>query len=1062
MNNVPTNDQHPELAVAIVGIAGRFPGADSVSELWSNLIAGVESLRALSADELLALGVDPELIGSPGYVPVAGALSDVKGFDAEFFGYSPREAELMDPQHRVFLECAWSALEDAAVVPERTSGAVGVFAGCGPASYLIFNLVPHAELMAHDNLLSLMNGNDKDSLVTRVAYKLNLKGPALTVQTACSTSLVAVHVACQNLIAGQCDVALAGGVTVLMPERTGYVFHNGEITSPDGHCRAFAERAQGTVFSSGAGVVVLKRLEDALTDGSHIYAVIRGTAINNDGAEKIGFTAPSIAGQAEVIAMAHAMADIDPRSISYVEAHGTGTPVGDPAEVHGLCRAFGLDAPDRQFCALGSLKTNIGHLDTAAGVAGLIKAALALDRGMLPPSLHFERANPQIRFEDTPFFVNDRLRAWPRTETPRRAGVSSFGIGGTNAHVVLEEAPPRPASARRPLELLPLSARTPAALAQVAARLAAHLEATGADLPDVAHTLQVGRRALSYRATVVCADVAGAIAGLRELTPVPAVAGAADGVVFLFPGQGSQYAGMARGLYRALPVFRAALDECAEPLAPLLERDLRDLLFDDGPGAALLDRTDLTQPALFAVEYALAQQWLRWGVRPAALAGHSVGEYVAACLAGVFSLADGLRLIAARGRLMQATPRGGMLAIAAPPAEVAAWLGDALDLAAVNGDRQCVVAGPRPAIAALHARLEASHVLTRVLPSQRAFHSRLMEPILAAFEDEVARTALSAPTLPLVSNLTGQWMTAHEATSPRYWAEHLRGAVRFADNVRCLDAGGGTPFVEVGPGRTLSGLVRASLASPQDRLTVPSLLPPHANRSEHQQLLSALGQVWACGVDVDWSALNPESPARRVPLPAYPFERQEYWIDPPARRGQADASQVAAARPPGPHSHDSAASGPTAPRARHQRPALGVSYAPPGDDLERQLAGICEDLLGIGGIGMNDSFFDLGGDSLVAVRLVARIRERLDVDLDVRALFDCATIARLANRLRDAQKAVEAECDLSRLMELVEHMSDEEAEAMLAKWPELQALGTASEQRRTTEPPMAIVRRRGS
>ncbi len=519
-------------------------------------------------------------------MPAAGVLSNVKAFDAAFFGYSPREAELMDPQHRIFLECAWAALEDAAIVPERAGGTVGVFAGCGPASYLIFNLVPHAELMAPENLLSLMNGNDKDSLATRVAYKLNLKGPALTVQTACSTSLVAVHVACQNLLTGQCDVALAGGVTVMVPERTGYVFQKGEIASPDGHCRAFDDRAEGTVFSSGAGTVVLKRLEDALADGNHIYAVIRGSAINNDGAQKIGFTAPSIEGQAEVIAMAHAMANVDPRSISYVEAHGTGTSIGDPAEIHGLCRAFGQLGSDHQFCAIGSLKTNIGHLDTAAGVAGLIKTAIALDRGVLPPSLHFERANAQIRFEETPFFVNSALREWPRASAPRRAGVSSFGIGGTNAHVVLEEAPARRPSAARSFELLPLSARTPAALAHVAERLATHLEGpSDAALADVAHTLQVGRRAFPCRAVVVSRNRGDAIESLRQVTPVPRLADAASGVVFLFPGQGSQYAGMSRDLYRELPAFRASIDECARLLSPHIGQDLREVLFNAGVAA---------------------------------------------------------------------------------------------------------------------------------------------------------------------------------------------------------------------------------------------------------------------------------------------------------------------------------------------------------------------------------------------------------------------------------------------------------------------------------------------
>jgi acyl transferase domain-containing protein len=1034
--------RHSDLAVAIVGVAGRFPGADTVGDLWANLVNGVESIRHFSAAELGAMGVDAETIATPGYVPAAGVLSNVREFDAAFFGYSPREAELMDPQHRIFLECAWAALEDAAIVPERTGGTVGVFAGCGPAGYLVFNLISHPELLAAENLLSLMNGNDKDSLATRVAYKLDLKGPALTVQTACSTSLVAVHVACQNLLGGQCDVALAGGVTVIVPERTGYVFQPGEIASPDGHCRAFDERAAGTVFSSGAGAVVLKRLDDAVADGNHVYAVILGAAINNDGGQKIGFTAPSIDGQAEVIAMAHAMAHVDSRSISYVEAHGTGTSIGDPAEIQALCRAFEAGAADRQFCAIGSLKTNVGHLDTAAGVAGLIKTALALDRGVLPPSLHFARANAQIRFEDTPFFVNRALRQWPRSSTPRLAGVSSFGIGGTNAHVVLGEAPVREQSPARAFELLPLSARTPAALAQVAERLARHLEDTRPEsLADVAHTLQLGRRAFPCRTSIVCRNLDDAIESLRANVPAPRVEGARDGVVFLFPGQGSQYAGMSRDLYRVMPAFRAAIDECARLLVPDLGCDLRDLLTKPGADSTSLDRTDVTQPALFAVEYALAQLWLSWGVRPTAMAGHSVGEYVAACVAGVFPLEDALRLITARGRLMQATACGGMLAIAASPAQVAPLLGDALDLAAINGPTQCVVAGRPEAIGALQRDLESSRILSRILPGDRAFHSRLMEPILAAFDSQLLRVRLAAPKIRLASNLTGGWLTDDEATSPRYWTEHLRGTVRFDDNVRTLADAGGRLFIEVGPGRTLTSLVRASFESAADCVTVTSLAP-QASRCEAEGLLEALGRVWASGVDIDFGALNTPSGAHSVPLPTYPFERREHWIAPPARRRDT-ALPGASARGPvddALRDHGVPAIVPTVASTLHARPPLAVAYAAPADEVERVVTEIWEELLGTAGIGTQDNFFELGGDSLVAVRMAAHIRERLGLELDVRTLFDCTTIARLAVRAREEQSRKGVDDEAAQIVEMVEHMSDEEAEAILAKWHGLAGL----------------------
>jgi len=1028
MNDAANAYDPPALAIAIVGLAGRFPGAESPAELWDNLVHGVESIRQFSDAELAAMGVDPALIQTPGYVPAAGVLSNSKAFDAAFFGYAPREVELMDPQQRVFLECAWSALEDAGLPPAQAPGVVGVFAGSGPSSYLLFNLASHPELLDPANQLSLMTGNDKGGLATRVAYKLNLKGPALTVQTACSTSLVAVQLACQHLLGRQCDLAIAGGATVLMPERTGYVFHPGEIASPDGHCRPFDHRALGTVFSSGAGAVALQRLEDALADGNHIYAVIRGAAVNNDGGHKIGFTAPSIEGQAEVIATAHAIADVAPETISYVEAHGTGTAVGDPTEIQGLCRAFG-DAPARESCAIGSLKSNLGHLDSAAGVAGLIKTALALHHGVLPPSLHFERANPQIAFEHTPFFVNATARAWPRSAAPRRAGVSSFGIGGTNAHAVLEEAPLRTASPSRSLELLPISARTPTALAQVAARLAAQLDADDRlALADVAHTLQHGRRAFPCRATVVCGDRASASAQLRALVPAPRAA-AVDGAVFLFPGQGSQYPGMATALLDddTAPVFRGSLAECARLLAPTIGRDLRDLL-RARDAERLLNQTEITQPALFAIEYALAQQWRAWGVRPAAMIGHSVGEYVAACQAGVFSLADALQLIAARGRLMATTPPGGMLAVGAPEAQVAGWLGDGLELAAVNAPSQCVVAGGVEAIEALHARLTAARVVARVLPTARAFHSRHMDPILAAFERTVSRIALAAPTVRVASNLTGGWLSAAEATSPRYWVDHLRGTVRFADNVRGLRASGTPVYLEVGPGRTLGGLVRASLESPAEGAVVASL-PARGDRREPEELLGALGQVWAAGLAVDWAAARGGSPARRVPLPTYPFERQDYWIAPAARTAAAPRGRVAAGTTPPPR----AGAGPATPELRYQRPALAVAYAAPSDELERQLAGFCEELLGIAGIGVHDNFFELGGDSLVAVRLVSRLRDELELELDVRALFDHPTIARLARALGD-QRAATAGGDVASHVDLIAELSEDQAEALVARW----------------------------
>jgi amino acid adenylation domain-containing protein len=882
--------------IAIVGMAGRFPGAKGVEELWRNVAGGREGITFFTAEELLAAGVDPAMVDNPNYVRAKGILGDVDLFDASFFGLNPREVELMDPQHRLFLECSWEALEHAGWDSDRFPGLVGVYAGLSMNTYMIMNLLPHMELVASVDTLQASLGNDKDPMTSRVSYKLNLKGPSVTIQSASSTSLVAVHQACQALHQHDCDMALAGGVSIHLPEASGYLYQEGGTTARDGHCRAFDASATGFVSGHGAGVVVLKRLDDALAEGDTVYAVIKGSACNNDGSLKVSFMAPSIDGQVEVYRQAYENAGVDPRTVSYVECHGTGTALGDPIEIAALSRVF-ADPGDggdgrRNYCAIGSLKTNIGHLDTAAGVCGLIKTALALHHGAIPPSLHFEAPNPRIDFAGSPFFVNTELRPWPAGV--RRAGVTSLGMGGTNAHVVLEAAPSlvptTPAAGSRPHQLLLLSAKSAAALDRSTARLADHLrDNPGLDLPDVAFTLTHGRRSFQHRRALLAADLADATRALEMLDPERILTTAPEPgdrpVAFLFPGQGAQYPGMGRGLYESEPSFRDDVDLCCRLLQPLLGFDLREALFETQPetkdaASGRLQSTQLAQPALFVLSWATARLWMSWGVRPEAMLGHSIGEYVAACLAGVFSLEDALAVVAVRGRLMAQMPPGAMLGVPLPEADVVPLLGEELSLAAVNRPSVSVVSGPVEAIEELAARLGEQGFACRRLHTSHAFHSRMMEPVLQPFLEQVKRVRLEPPRLPFLSNVTGTWIRPEEATDPAYWVRQLRQAVRFADGVALLLAEPHRILLEVGPGNTLSTLARQHPAASPGHAMVATLRHPKQTDPDAAFLLHALARFWLAGGEVDWTAFWAGERRRRVALPSYPFERRRYWVDP--------------------------------------------------------------------------------------------------------------------------------------------------------------------------------------
>lgn len=872
--------------IAIIGMGGRFPAAANLEQFWANIAAGHEAAEKLDEAALDALNVPAALRADPHFVPTRLPFAEMDAFDAGYFAFTPREATQLDPQQRVFLETAVATLEHAGY--GKAAGLpVGVYAGSGANLYLLRELMPQIDWAQADiaSLLGVMNGNDKDSLASRTAFELDLRGPAVSVQTACSTSLVAVHQACRALLAYECDMALAGGVFLNLLPQNGYRYQQGAILSADGHCRAFDAKASGTLLGSGCGLVMLKRLDEALADGDTIHAVIKGSAINNDGADKVGYTAPSVNGQAEVILAAQTFADVSPDSIGYVEAHGTGTVLGDPIEVAALTQAFRQGTDRKTYCAIGSLKTQIGHLDAAAGVAGLIRTVLALKHQTLPPSLNFDTPNPQIDFANSPFYVNTVAKPWPAGSTPRRAGVSSFGMGGTNAHVIVEEAPAPAAhvSDTRP-QLLPVSACSEAALQAAQQNLASALANTDHALADIAHTLKLGRKAHNWRSVVLADTPAQAAQIWLDAHHPRKITGEARSdvkIAMLFPGQGAQHAGMGRTLYDSEPVYREVIDACCQQLQPLLDLDLRTLLHadaDDDAAATLLQQTRYTQPALFVTSYALARLWQHYGVMPAALLGHSVGEYVAATLAGVFSLDNALRLIALRGRLLHETAEGAMLAVSLSEADIQPYLAAGVDLAAINAPGSCVLAGTAAAIAGCEEQLTKAGIASRRLQVGRAFHSRLTEPVLAAFRAAFDNICLQAPSIPFVSNISGTWMTPAEATNPDYWVRHIRAGVRFADGLTTL-LQSHTLLLEAGVGDTLSTLARRHPQAASASI-VASQCHPRQQDDNAQQWQLARARLWVAGA-AD-SVLGSHTDTRRVPLPTYPFQRQRYRVEPPA------------------------------------------------------------------------------------------------------------------------------------------------------------------------------------
>ncbi|HLP57318.1 MAG TPA: type I polyketide synthase, partial [Candidatus Deferrimicrobium sp.] len=887
--------------VAVIGMAGRFPGAQNIREFWNNLKNGIESIYFFSKEELEKAGVASNLLKNPNYVNASGVLEYAEYFDAPFFGYTPKEAEIMNPQMRIFHECAWEALEDAGYNSASFDDLIGLYAGASSSSYWevltqLSGKIKDIGFFAANNLTCT------DFLTTMISYKLNLKGPSSFVHTACSTSLVAIHNACRAVLSGECQMALAGGVGLNINQKQGYLYEEGIISSPDGHCRAFDAQANGTVAGNGIGIVVLKRLKNAVSDRDNIYAVIKGSAINNDGSRKVGYTAPSVQGQAEVIRKALAMAHAEPESIGYIETHGTATPLGDSIEIEALTLAFRTgnenEEEKRNYCPIGSVKTNIGHLNAAAGVAGFIKTVLCLKHKQIPPSLHFKESNPNIDFKNSPFYVNTQLNEWKNNEYPRRAGVSSFGIGGTNAHVVLEEWSLDDLNVKEEgkseYQLLLLSAKTQIALDKMSENLADFLkENRTLNFSDMAYTLMVGRKHFDYRRMLVCKDshdvvtaFSTSIDGSREVhtfftkeQEIP--------VVFMFPGLGSQYVNMGRELFETEPVFRGQMNHCFEILKSLINDDIKEILYPgnfDKQSPILHEKIkdfQIAQPVIFIFEYALAQLLLKWGITPMAMIGYSFGEYVAACLAGVFSLEDALKLIISRGKLIGQLVNGAsgvMLSVPLAKEELIPFLNNQLDIAIDNGP-SCIIAGPSNAVDMLRERLKAKRFMCMPMDSSYAIHSKMMSPVLTAFRENAGKIKMNTPQIPYISNLTGTWITPADVLNPSYWSNHLSQTVQFAEGIKELLKKKNAIFIEVGPGRDLNALLGRYLEDSAGYLSVNLVKPSEQDISDIYYLLNKIGRLWLHGLKVNWKEFYSQQPGARVSLPAYPFERQYYWLE---------------------------------------------------------------------------------------------------------------------------------------------------------------------------------------
>jgi len=968
--------------IAIIGMSCRLPGASNTEEFWKNLHDGVESRYEVTAEDLIAAGLDPKLLDDPNYIPICMPLDNVEDFDAEFFGYRPREAELMDPQQRIFLESAWSAMEDAGYTPSHCHMQVGIFGGVARNAYQLHNIASQEELRINSGDYHILLGNDKDFLVTRVAYKMNLTGPAMSVQTACSASGVALHLARQSLLNNDCKMAIVGGGRIMSPHRIGYHYVDGNVLSADGHVNAFDEKASGMVRGSGMSMVVLKRLSDAVEDKDFIHAVLKSTAVTNDGATKASFTAPAVDGQASAIKRAVSDANVNIDSISYIEAHGTGTRLGDPIELAALTEAFEERTLGNQYCPIGSSKTNVGHLDAGACVTGVIKTALSMRHRKIPASLNYQKPNPLIDFENSPFYVNHQLSDWDTEQLPRRAGVSTFGVGGTNAHVVMEEAPEREESSEsRPNQLLLLSGKTASAACAAADELSVFLQKNSeTNLADVAFTLQTAREKFEHRVSLSCDSTESAIVELQKIAAKKKTAETIDNfsIVFMFPGQGSQHIDMARTLYEQEPVFQVHVDHCCRYLIPIMDLDLRELIYpgegaDTQKAAEELMRTEIAQPVLFVIEYSLAKLWISWGIKPDAMIGHSVGEYVAAALSGVLTLDDALSLMVTRGQLMNEMPAGDMVAVRVGVDKISSLLNQDASLAASNAPNISVISGSAKAINKFCEQAQEKGIDTIKLHTSHAFHSSMMDPILQPFTDAVAEVRLNKAKIPFISSLTGEWITDEQSMSPEYWAQQLRNAVLFSKGVDTLLETDGRVLIEVGPSNALSTSARQHRSNGKAPTVITTLSSAQKPIDAQKTALKALGELWQIGAQPDWVSFYASEDRHRISLPTYPFQRKRYWIDPPGSM-------------PNPNNTDAEALAALMAEEQDASSVIDINDM----SVEAQLVRALTEVTGttIAEVEYRDTFLELGFDSLLLTQISAKLQQAFGVALQFEELIE--------------------------------------------------------------------------
>lgn len=992
--NITDDLEIRDLDIAVIGMELKVPGAENTEEFWENLCKGKESLRFFSDEELLEAGVSKEELEHENYRNCAFDLDGIKNFDAPFFGFTLKEAVFMDPQQRMMLQSAWKLMESAGYTTDEYDGEVGVFVGTGTSKYLLKNIMNHYDLDKSKDIRQIWMGNDVSYASTNISYALNLKGPSVNVHTACSTSLTSVVLACQSLLNYQCDMAIAGGCSISLPQQVGYMYQEGEVLSKDGHCRPFDKDGTGTLESSGVTLVMLKRLEDALEDADNVIAVIKGYSYNNDGNAKVGFTAPSVEGERNAIKRAQILSEIDEETITYVETHGTATPLGDPIEIQALTEAFREGTDKKNFCALGSVKANIGHLDCAAGTASMIKACLMLQNKKLVPLINFNEPNSAIDFENSPFYINKELNDWYPDCGVRRSGVSSFGIGGTNVHLILEEAiNQKKVFSNKKEHLLTWSAKTKGSFDRIKNQLIEYLESNQTeDFRNLLYTMNIGRKKMRYRNSLVCENENDLIFKLKNsMYSLKTDKNNEEDIVFMFPGQGSQYTNMAQGLYEQFTVFRTEMNRCMKILEEQYNYDLKQLLMNDHPddSTVLINETAHTHATMFVVEYCTAKLLIHLGIQPKVILGHSIGEYAGACIAGVFSLEDALKIIVARGQIIQKLPRGHMLYVNAAEKEVLEYLSSEVSLALINTDKRVVLSGEKSAIEAVKDRI-GNKYNCKILHTSHAFHSSMLKDAIEPLRKVLSSVFMHEPSIRFMSNTTGKFVTGTELQTVDYWINHMMDTVNFRDEVLTLKEENFRHYIEIGPGRTLSLFVKENLYDSEDIVTLNVIKDHNDKISDGQFFEEFLGKAWMNGLPLNWTAYYDEEKLYRISAPTYPFEERELWIE-------GGINKTAKAKENDfPVWEES-----TVVEEIYNRPDLSSKYEAPTNSIEENLVDILTELMGIYPMGIDDNFFELGGHSLLATQLIVRVKETFDIDLNLGQITEAATIRQMSELVID-------------------------------------------------------------